>query len=118
MDGWIGSHKRQTVGKFKSCPIWCRILVDSDDRVQWEGDFGGLGSDADGDGDSDGADLLAWQRQFGSGVEAVASSQTVPELSAALLLGGLAAVIILAKRKLRVTKHFGVEIMKIFFSKT
>jgi hypothetical protein len=74
--------------------------VDLNDLAQWEGDFGGPGSDADGDGDSDGADVLAWQQQFGSVAGALTSSQTVPEPSAVLLLSGLAAVSILAKRGL------------------
>ncbi|NOZ40059.1 MAG: hypothetical protein GXP24_07525 [Planctomycetes bacterium] len=61
--------------------------VDGDDLAQWEGDYGLNGnSDADGDGDSDGADFLTWQRQFGLGVPSLASSQTVPEPSAIVLL--------------------------------
>ena len=65
--------------------------VDGDDLAQWEGDFGGPGSDADMDGDSDGSDFLDWQRQFGSGVPPLASVQgsAVPEPST-LLLAGLA----------------------------
>ena len=65
--------------------------VDGDDLVQWEGDFGGPGSDADADGDSDGFDFLTWQQQHGSGVPAIAAlgASAVPEPST-LLLAGLA----------------------------
>ena len=39
-------------------------MVDDVDLAQWEGDFGINGdSDANGDGVTDGADFLAWQRQ-------------------------------------------------------
>lgn len=62
--------------------------VDADDLTQWQDNFGGPGSDADADadGDSDGVDFLAWQRQLGSGVSALASSNTVPEPSTFLLI--------------------------------
>ena len=36
-------------------------------------------ADADRDGDSDGADFLTWQRQFGAGAQPLASSQAIPE---------------------------------------
>lgn len=40
--------------------------VNAADLAQWSADYGVNGnSDADKDGDSDGADFLAWQRQFG-----------------------------------------------------
>jgi len=43
--------------------------VDFADYTKWVGDFTvNDGSDADGDGDSDGADFLAWQRTVGSTV--------------------------------------------------
>lgn len=72
--------------------------VDSEDLARWEGDFGANGnSDADGDLDSDGADFLVWQQQFSNGVPPIAASQTVPESSTVVLLGGLAAVSILAR---------------------
>ncbi|NOZ39484.1 MAG: PEP-CTERM sorting domain-containing protein [Planctomycetes bacterium] len=64
--------------------------VDGDDLAQWEGDYGGPGSDADADGDSDGSDFLAWQQQNGSGLPAAAVASAVPEPST-LLLAGLAA---------------------------
>jgi hypothetical protein len=65
--------------------------------MQWQGDFGANAlSDADNDGDSDGADFLAWQQQLGSGVTTVASSsagQVVPEPAAlALLLATLTSL--------------------------
>jgi hypothetical protein len=54
--------------------------------VQWRGDFGiNALSDADNDGDSDGADFLAWQRQLGSGLPASAGVQSVPEPCTAVL---------------------------------
>lgn len=60
--------------------------VDADDLLTWRGDFrNNNGSDADNDGDSDGADFLVWQRQLGSGVTTAA----VPEPSAALLFCGM-----------------------------
>lgn len=59
--------------------------VDGDDLTQWQGDYGGPGSDADTDGDSDGTDFLAWQRQFGSGVTGVTALETVPESSTMIL---------------------------------
>ena len=49
-------------------------VVGAGDLVQWRNDFGGTGSDADGDGDTDGADFLIWQRQLGGGLAVVASS--------------------------------------------
>ncbi|MBL9163025.1 MAG: hypothetical protein JNL18_09850 [Planctomycetaceae bacterium] len=46
-------------------------IVDGADLQQWAGDFGvDGGSDADGDGRSDGHDFLVWQRQFGTGAAA------------------------------------------------
>ncbi|MBL9164337.1 MAG: autotransporter-associated beta strand repeat-containing protein [Planctomycetaceae bacterium] len=75
--------------------------VDSDDLGRWKTNFGlatggtkELG-DATGDGVVDGADFLAWQQQFGSGVTppAVATAVAVPEpatwgLSLLALFGG------------------------------
>ena len=42
--------------------------------------------DADGDGDSDGADFLVWQRQLGSGVPATPTAAPVPEPTLATML--------------------------------
>lgn len=64
--------------------------VDGDDLTQWIGDYGGPGSDANGDGTSNGTDFLAWQQQNGSGVAPLAAAAAVPEPST-LALGGLAA---------------------------
>ncbi|MEM8944817.1 MAG: hypothetical protein AAGD11_06500 [Planctomycetota bacterium] len=67
--------------------------VDGFDLDQWEGDYGSPGSDANGDGTSNGTDFLAWQRQNGSGVAPLAAaSAAVPEPST-LLLGGFAATL-------------------------
>jgi hypothetical protein len=57
-------------------------MVDADDLAQWKGDFGiNDESDADNDGDTDGEDFLAWQRNFGTGVPASPTAATVPEPS-------------------------------------
>lgn len=68
--------------------------VNGDDLTKWKGDYGVNGlSDADNDGDSDGADFLIWQRNFGASAS-VAASAAVPEpvgcSLAALALGGVA----------------------------
>jgi hypothetical protein len=61
-------------------------VVDADDLSEWRSDFGpSPGSDADFDGDSDGNDFLAWQRNLGAGVAATAAGSSVPEPSASLL---------------------------------
>jgi hypothetical protein len=59
--------------------------VDQTDFAVWRGafDLNQLG-DADGDNDSDGFDLLAWQRQFGS-APAVPVANAVPEPAACAL---------------------------------
>jgi len=67
--------------------------VDGADLLQWQSDFGGLGSDANGSGISDGADFLIWQRQFSGGVLAGASTAAVPEpTSLMLMLAALASM--------------------------
>jgi formylglycine-generating enzyme required for sulfatase activity len=73
--------------------------VDADDLAQWEGDFGGPGSDADADGDSDGRDVLVWLKQFGSGAQPLAASQSVPEPSSVSL--ALVALLALLRGKQR-----------------
>jgi len=55
-------------------------VVDGDDLVQWQGDFGVNGeSDADGDGDSDGADFLIWQQNLTGGLPTATANAAVPE---------------------------------------
>lgn len=62
-------------------------IVDAVDLAQWKGDFGVDGSsDADDDGDSDGADLLIWQRQLGAGELPAAEVNPVPEPAAVQLI--------------------------------
>jgi serralysin len=72
--------------------------VDADDLGAWHAGYGLQGSAMHGDGDAngdlivDGADLLIWQRNLGSGPGVGASNREVPEPAAgALLLAGLAA---------------------------
>jgi formylglycine-generating enzyme required for sulfatase activity len=56
------------------------LVVDIADLAQWKGDFGvSDDSDADNDGDSDGVDFLAWQRQFDAVPAVRSSSFAVPE---------------------------------------
>jgi hypothetical protein len=72
--------------------------VDYDDLTQWEGDFGLNGdSDADEDGDSDGADYLAWQRNSGAPGAVVSQLQTVPEPATAALF--ILGVFVLRNRR-------------------
>ncbi|NOY42173.1 MAG: hypothetical protein GXP26_10095 [Planctomycetes bacterium] len=63
--------------------------VDADDLAEWEPAFGmNNNADADGDGDSDGADFLIWQRQWGTGVPAIAAAVPEPNARVLLLLAG------------------------------
>ena len=72
--------------------------VDGDDLTQLRGDFGQNSlSNADGDGDSDGADFLAWQRQNGSPLVSAASAP-VPEPATVVLLT-LAAIAAMGWRR-------------------
>jgi hypothetical protein len=76
-------------------------IVNAADRTQWEFDYGDTsGSDADRDGDSDGADFLVWQRQLGTSMEAFIVGQTsaVPEAST-IVLAMLSAMPRLAIRR-------------------
>ena len=60
------------------------LAVNGADMTLWKGDFGVAATcDADGDGDTDGADLLIWQRNVGASAGAIA---VVPEPATALSL--------------------------------
>jgi hypothetical protein len=60
-------------------------VVNAVDLAQWKGDFGvNNESDADNDGDSDGADFLLWQRNFGNSA-AGTTAAAVPEPNAVVL---------------------------------
>jgi hypothetical protein len=81
-DGWIREVLPLFAGDFDR-----DADVDGDDLAQWQGDYGLNGnSDANGDGSSAGEDFLIWQRQFGSGLSALAAAQVVPEPASGLLL--------------------------------
>lgn len=74
--------------------------VNANDLVVWEGAFGvNALADADGDLDSDGADLLAWQQQLGSGPPATPAFVAIPEPTSGVLLLIVAAGASLAKRR-------------------
>jgi hypothetical protein len=65
------------------------------DLAGWKSSFGrdALG-DADGDGDTDGADFLAWQRQVGASIAGHSAAAKVPEpASLAMLVIALAIVL-------------------------
>jgi len=87
--GYIGARPVLVSGDFN-----LDTLVDGVDLSQWEGDFGVNGlSDADGDGDSDGADFLIWQRQFGGGFPLLAGAVAqVPEPTSSALLIAMVAM--------------------------
>jgi len=56
-------------------------VVNGVDLAEWRGDFGSIGAaDADFDGDSDGADFLAWQRNLAAPA-ALKTVNAVPEAS-------------------------------------
>jgi hypothetical protein len=63
-------------------------FVDGADLDEWQlaSQSGTAAGDADGDGDSDGRDFLAWQRQYGAGIDPLAASVAVPEPSTIVLL--------------------------------
>jgi hypothetical protein len=63
-------------------------FVDGDDLDDWQlaSQGGTAAGDADGDGDSDGRDFLAWQRQFGAGIDPLGTSTAVPEPGTLVLL--------------------------------
>jgi hypothetical protein len=72
--------------------------------AEWRSDFGLTpGSDADRDGDSDGADFLTWQQQVGSGLPLTAASRGVlapgaPIPEPATLLLSLLGLAVLSQR--------------------
>ncbi|MCH2114253.1 MAG: PEP-CTERM sorting domain-containing protein [Pirellulales bacterium] len=76
------------------------VDVDADDLFQWEGDYGGPGSDANGDGISNGADFFAWQLQFGSGASNLASGAAVPEPATLVLVAVLTGMLSLRRFRL------------------
>jgi hypothetical protein len=72
------------------------VAINAVDLAKWKGDFGANGfSDADADGDSDGADFLVWQRQVE--IAAEPENAAIPEPSSGLL-ALLAVVIGLSQR--------------------
>jgi hypothetical protein len=74
-------------------------VVDAVDLAQWQGDFNmNDDSDADLDGDSDGADFLAWQRHLNS-LPATSAQNAVPEPVSAMLLAAGVSVLILPGRR-------------------
>jgi hypothetical protein len=71
------------------------------DLARWEGAFGVDGSaDATGDGVSAGEDFLVWQRQVGTSSATIAL-QSIPEPTAASLMGSVAAIWGVARRRRR-----------------
>jgi len=64
--------------------------VDEDDLSQWQADYGGPGSDANGDGLSDGTDFLEWQMQFTGNLNLQTTLQAVPEPTTMILCFWLA----------------------------
>jgi hypothetical protein len=72
------------------------LAVNGADLAQWRTDFGDDGgSDADADLDSDGRDLLVWQRQLGA-----SPVVTAPEPATMAMAMGMAAIAIAWRRRL------------------
>jgi glucose/arabinose dehydrogenase len=74
--------------------------VDAADLEQWQAAFAAnpMG-DADNDGDSDGDDFLAWQRQLGSPAVATPATDAVPEPSSAAIVASAALAALLARQR-------------------
>jgi hypothetical protein len=81
-------------------------VVNAADLALWQANFGASPiGDADGDGDTDGADFLLWQSQAGQITSPfTTAAQTVPEPVAALLLGCVLAPTF-ARRLKRASPH-------------
>lgn len=74
-------------------------FVNGADLVMWKDAFGlNANGDADGDNDSDGADYLVWQRNFGA-TSAGGTLTTIPEPTTLTLLVGSAGLMICARRR-------------------
>ena len=75
------------------------FVVDGTDLLQWKSDYGvNADSDSNLDGQSDGHDFLAWQRQFGNGEPVAFSARAVPEPESHLIISSLAIAVCLLSR--------------------
>lgn len=81
-------------------------VVNAADLALWQANVGASPiGDADGDGDTDGADYLLWQAQNGQATSPfTVAAQTVPEPAAALLVGWVLAPTF-ARRSKRAPPH-------------
>ena len=76
-------------------------FVDEADLLIWKAAYGISDlADADGDGDSDGADFLVWQRQLDSALSPSSAPVAVPEPSSIASLAVLAFVGILSRQRI------------------
>ena len=82
------------------------LVVDGTDLVFWRNGFSPTGAtfahgNVDGDGDSDGADFLLWQRQMGTHALASGAAQAIPEPRGGVLAvaGALAAIAVASGRR-------------------
>ncbi|MBL9163529.1 MAG: matrixin family metalloprotease [Planctomycetaceae bacterium] len=74
-------------------------LVNGADLTTWKGAFGlNANGDADGDNDSDGADYLIWQRNFGA-TSASGTLAMIPEPTTLTLMAGSAGLLVYARRR-------------------